>query len=175
MADMATEAASPLVEPPWLHGHAHEPNLTPPPGDGSFVVAISRSGGGLAEQVWQIADLRRLPHAQLDDCYIVSTGHGTSGPFRFGGALLADLLTAAGSADLRWRHVDLVSADGFGTRLTPDDLAGAVPRPPLLAYELNGAPLTRARGLVRLVVPTEIDDALRQVKWLTRIELVLCE
>jgi DMSO/TMAO reductase YedYZ molybdopterin-dependent catalytic subunit len=151
----------------------------PPPGDGSFVVAISRPGGGLAERVWQVADLRRLPHAQLDDCYIVSTGHGTSGPFRFGGAILADLLgdvlTAAGGADLWWRHVDLVSADGFGTRLTPGDLAADVQRPPLLAYELNGAPLTRARGLVRLVVPTETDDALRQVKWLARIELVLCE
>lgn len=171
MADTASEAASPHVEPPWLHGHAHEPNLAPPPGDGSFVVAVSLPGSGLAEQVWQIADLRRLPYTQLDDCYIVSTGHGTSGPFRFGGARLEDLLTAAGGADLRWRHVDLVSADGFGTRLTPGDLAASAHRPPLLAYELDGAPLTRSRGLVRLIMPTETDDALRQVKWLARIEI----
>jgi hypothetical protein len=29
--------------------------------------------------------------------------------------------------------------------------------------------LTRAQGLVRLIVPHERDDALRQVKWVTRI------
>jgi hypothetical protein len=34
---------------------------------------------------------------------------------------------------------------------------------------LNGQPLTRAQGLIRLIVPAETDDALRQVKWVTQI------
>jgi hypothetical protein len=71
-----------------------------------------------------------------------------------------------------WHHVDLVSADGFGTRLTPADLADAGDRPVLLAYTLDGAALTREQGLVRLIVPSERDDALRQVKWLATITIV---
>ena len=95
-----------------------------------------------------------------------------------------------------WRYIDLVSADGFGTRVTPADLSGegsaahmadasaAVgeittgdaahvgDRPILLAYTLDGAPLTREQGLVRLIVPSETDDALRQVKWLATIRIV---
>ncbi len=176
---MAGASRSP-GDPTWLHGHAHEPNLAPPPGDGSFVVVLAGSaadaeGAKVEERVWQVADLLPLPHTQVDDCYIVSTGHGTSGLFSFGGVRLVDFLVAVGGAEMSWRHVDIVSADGFGTRLTPADLAAAPGRhPPLLAYELDSAPLTRARGLVRLIVPTETDDALRQVKWIARIELVLC-
>ena len=73
---------------------------------------------------------------------------------------------------LAWRHVDVVSADGFGTRLLPGDLADPPSgRPPLLAYALDGAPLTREQGLVRLIVPAEVDDALRQVKWVDAIRI----
>jgi len=36
---------------------------------------------------------------------------------------------------------------------------------------MDGATLTRAQGLVRLIVPSETDDALRQVKWVGRIEI----
>ena len=43
--------------------------------------------------------------------------------------------------------------------------------PILLAHIVNGAAMTRAQGLVRLIVPSEIDDALRQVKWVVRVEL----
>jgi hypothetical protein len=32
--------------------------------------------------------------------------------------------------------------------------------------------MTRKQGLVRLVVPTETDDALRQVKWIAEIRVV---
>ena len=71
-----------------------------------------------------------------------------------------------------WHYVDLVSADGFGTRLTPADLAAEDERPSLLAYMQDGVPLTRAQGLVRLIVPSETDDALRQVKWLATITIV---
>jgi hypothetical protein len=40
-----------------------------------------------------------------------------------------------------------------------------------LSYAIDGTPLTRAQGLVRLIVPSETDDALRQVKWVQRIEV----
>ncbi|MCB0075748.1 MAG: molybdopterin-dependent oxidoreductase [Caldilineaceae bacterium] len=42
-------------------------------------------------------------------------------------------------------------------------------RPSLLAITLDGQPLTREQGLVRLIVPTETDDALKQVKWVAEI------
>jgi hypothetical protein len=37
---------------------------------------------------------------------------------------------------------------------------------------LDGAALTREQGLVRLIVPSERDDALRQVKWLATITII---
>ncbi len=150
--------------PDWAHSHSHVPNPTPPAGDSAFaVVAPSRVQGCPPD--W----LARLPRVQMADCYIVSTGHGVSGPFVFGGVLLADLLTAAGIAP-NWRFVDVVSADGFGARIHPNDMT--VPRPPLLADEIDGAPMTRSQGRVRLIVPAESDDALRQVKWIAEIRVV---
>jgi DMSO/TMAO reductase YedYZ molybdopterin-dependent catalytic subunit len=119
-----------------------------------------------------VDELRRMPYCEVGDCYIVSTGHGTSGPFTFGGVCLADLMAAAAPAYPAWQHVDVVSADGFGVRLTQLDLhAAAADRPILLAYTLDGSPLPRARGLVRLIVPAEVDDALQQVKWVSRIDV----
>jgi DMSO/TMAO reductase YedYZ molybdopterin-dependent catalytic subunit len=117
-----------------------------------------------------LADLLALPVASLADCLIVSTGHGVSGPFTFAGVRLLDLLHTVGWTDQGWQHVDASSADGFGTRLFAHELSapdGA--RPILLSYRLNGAPMTRAQGLVRLIVPSETDDALRQVKWVARL------
>ena len=164
----------------WVHGHAHEPNALPPEGDGAFVV---RTADG-EERALSVAALARLPYTEVEGCLIVSTGHGTSGPFTFGGvrldALLAHVLDDTGdhaaglaagqAAGLdRWQQVDVISADGFGARLTPTDLASG--RPILLAYQCDGQPLTRVQGLVRLVVPDERDDALRQVKWVARVEI----
>jgi DMSO/TMAO reductase YedYZ molybdopterin-dependent catalytic subunit len=190
------------AEPPWAHSHAHEPNLQTPAGDGDFVV-ITPDGG---RQTVSPGNLQALPYTSVADCLIVSTGHGTSGPFAFGGVRLGDLIDSILSGRERsepgdnivadrdeyrggyraegrkgdgtapqppaWQYVDLVSADGFGTRLTPADLGAAGDRPVLLAYTVDGAPLTREQGLVRLIVPTETDDALRQVKWLAVITIV---
>jgi DMSO/TMAO reductase YedYZ molybdopterin-dependent catalytic subunit len=163
-----------LEEAAWVYGHAHEPNPLPPAGGGDFVV---RTPDG-EQVIFTVAALAQLPYTEVEGCLIVSTGHGTSGPFTFGGVRLDMLLAyvlgrvmsgqAAGPAN--WRQVDVISADGFGTRLTPADLASG--RPTLLAYRRDGQPLTRAQGLVRLVAPDEHDDALRQVKWVARVELV---
>jgi DMSO/TMAO reductase YedYZ molybdopterin-dependent catalytic subunit len=116
-----------------------------------------------------VANLASLSQQSIDDCYIVSTGHGTSGPFRFEGVTLADLLAAYGVN--RWSYADVVSADGFGTRVYANEVSANPARPILVALACDGKRLTREQGLVRLIVPSERDDALRQVKWVARIEL----
>jgi hypothetical protein len=69
-----------------------------------------------------------------------------------------------------WSEVEVISADGFGNRVTAGELVAPHPAGPiLLADEVDGRPLGRHEGLVRLIVPNEKDDALRQVKWVGRI------
>ncbi|MGL4649123.1 MAG: molybdopterin-dependent oxidoreductase [Caldilineaceae bacterium] len=128
---------------------------------------------GLATQTLTPDDLARLPQTELAGCRIVSTGHGESGPFRFGGVTLRDLLHAL-APTLTPDAVDVVSADGFGARLHLADLSPDDQRPPLLAIRVDGAPLSRAQGLVRLIVPSETDDALKQVKWVARVVVSAC-
>ena len=158
-------------EPAWLHGHAHEPNPQPPSPDATLIVQKPDQ----VEVQIEVNHLQKLPLTQVDDCWIVSTGHGTSGPFTFAGARLLDLLdslldTLLDSA-APWQYANVISADGFGTRIQANELRTATLRPILLAYAMNGAALTRRQGLVRLIVPSETDDALRQVKWVSRIEI----
>ncbi len=153
-------------EPAWVHGHPHEPNPAPPSDDAAFTLSLP---DGQTHRL-TVEALRALPFTAAPDCFIVSTGHGTSGPFTFGGVTLHALLWAFFPAGASWQFVDVVSGDGFGARLQReevlDDVGG---RPALLAYMLDGAALTREAGLVRLIVPTEIDDALKQVKWIAQI------
>lgn len=153
-------------EPAWVHDHAHDPNPAPPSPETAFVVRLPNG----TTSTWDVADLYTLPTTIVPDCYIVSTGHGTSGPFTFAGVRLHDFLAHILGDDVSWQHMDIMSDDGFGTRLTPADLVQeTAQRPSLLAHTLNEQPLTREKGLVRLIVPTETDDALRQVKWVSQI------
>jgi hypothetical protein len=153
-------------DPAWLHGHAHEPNPTPPTINPALT--LQRPDG--SQVALTPADLDRLPACTVPDCFIVSTGHGRSGPFTFSGVTLAVLLAAY--APPGWQVADIISADGFGNRVHAHELASQIDgRPILLATKLDGSPMTRAQGLVRLIVPSETDDALRQVKWVARIEL----
>lgn len=151
----------------WVHGHPHQPNPTPPDGDGRWTL-VTPAG---SERLFTVEDLYRLPYTAVHDCHIFSTGHAASGPFTFGGVRLADLLAAVLPPGTDWRWIDAVSVDGFGARLTPADLTVAAVRPVILAYSMDGAPLRRDQGLVRLIVPSELDEALRQVKWIGRIEI----
>jgi DMSO/TMAO reductase YedYZ molybdopterin-dependent catalytic subunit len=151
----------------WLHGHAHDPNPTPPGEATAFVVTRP----GHPPVTLDVADLHALPLTTISDCYIVSTGHGRSGPFRFGGVRLLDLLVHHFALGATWQQVDVVSADGFGARIPAAELLTPTERPILLAYAIDGQPLTRNQGLVRLIVPSEIDDALRQVKWVAELRL----
>lgn len=153
-------------EPAWVHRHPHEPNPVAPAGNGDLRVLLQ--GGAL--QTVAVAALQQMPATTVAGCFIVSTGHGASGPFAFTGVTLRVFLDQVLPSGLSWRHVDVVGADGFGARLLPADLAPAL-RPPLLAYAIDGAALTRAQGLVRLIVPAETDDALLQVKWVSEIRI----
>ncbi len=150
-----------------LRPHSHDPNPAPPSADPAFVLRAD-------EQEWRLTPdvLARLPLLAIPNCTIVSTGHGTSGPFTFGGVSLLVLLRAyARGTD--WTQVEVVSADGFGTRLSRAELESEpADRCCLLAVSIDGRPMTRDEGLIRLIVPSEKDDALRQVKWVARVTLV---
>lgn len=152
-----------------LSPHPHEPNPSPPSPDPSFRLLLPDG----SERLVTVADLRRLPVTTAPDCYIVSTGHGTSGPFEFGGVRLLDLLAAHLPPEQVWAQVEVVSGDGFGARLHRGELqqAGRAGRI-LLAFDIDGAAMTRQQGLVRLIVPSETDDALKQVKWVGLVRVV---
>jgi hypothetical protein len=152
-----------------LRPHSHEPNPRPPGFDPAFLL-VTPDGH---QKIIRVSDLMALPPVGIDNCYIVSTGHGTSGPFRFLGARLLDLVTSQLSPEVEWSQVEVVSADGFGNRVFATELTAseATDRPIILAYAVNGQEMTRHQGIVRMIVPAERDDALRQVKWVGRIEV----
>lgn len=152
-------------EPEWLHGHPHEPNPSPPSADATLTLVLPDGTGHAVD----LEALAQLPQTQVADCYIMSTGHASSGPFTFGGVRLADLVQTYVPGDLKWTALDVISGDGFGNRVTARELLNMSDAPLLLATHVDGIPLTRAAGLVRLIVPSETDDALRQVKWVARI------
>ena len=115
-------------------------------------------------------DLARLPQTTITDCFIVSTGHGTSGPFTFTGVTLAHFVRHYWANE--WKQVEVISGDGFGTRLSSGEVNTATVRPMLLAHTIDGQPFTRAAGLVRLIAPSETDDALKQVKWIGEVRIL---
>jgi len=149
-----------------LRPHSHDPNPAPPSPTPDFLLALPDR----RQQTVTPDALRGLAQTTVTDCYIVSTGHGTSGPFTFGGVSLRQFLAHLMAVDALWAQVDAISADGFGARLLRAEVEEApLDRPVLLAYRCNGQPLTRQQGLVRLIVPTEQEDALKQVKWLAQL------
>jgi hypothetical protein len=83
---------------------------------------------------------------------------------------LLDLVQSQLPPDTAWSQVEVISADGFGNRVMAEELLKPDPAgPALLSYMIDGRSMTRQQGLVRMVVPSEKDDALRQVKWIGRV------
>ncbi len=153
-------------DPDPYRPHSHEPNPAPPSPDPTFELV---QGDEQIEQI-SIQQLQQLSTTTLADCYIVSTGHGTSGPFTFSGVTLIDFLRAFVTEP--YTQVEVISADGFGNRVMAEEMLnpeGGIQI--LLAYMIDGQPLTRNQGLVRMIVPSESDDALRQVKWIGKIRV----
>jgi hypothetical protein len=151
-----------------LSPQTHEPNSRPPSDDPTFTLSLP---DGTTQRI-SVEGLRQLPPSSISACYIVSTGHGTSGPFTFTGACLIDLIAAQLGPDVPWTQVEVISADGFGNRVRREELIspGQV-APILLSYTIDDQPLTREQGLVRMIVPSETDDALRQVKWVGQVRV----
>lgn len=148
-----------------LSPHSHDPNPEPPSYDTSLQLLLP---DGHVHHL-SVADLGAFPQIEIVNCYIISTGHGTSGPFVFGGVALQTIMEALAQS---WSQAEVISGDGFGTRVYAPELAEGSERPILLALTKDGVALTRQDGLVRLIVPSETDDALRQVKWIERINLL---
>ncbi|MEM7111854.1 MAG: molybdopterin-dependent oxidoreductase [Chloroflexota bacterium] len=152
-----------------LNPHSHDPNPEPPSADPSFLLTMPN---GRSHTI-TINDLHSLPQTTVANHYIVSTGHGTSGPFQFAGVTLLDLLTHYSVDFGHPFSVEVISADGFGNRIQRDELLNPDSAGPmLLCLTLQQQPMTREQGLVRLIVPNEKDDALRQVKWVGKINVV---
>ena len=151
-------------EPEWLYSHSHDPNPAPPTDDPSLRLVTPE-----AVVVVTIETLRSLPERSLPHSTIVSTGHPQSGPYTFTGIPLSSVISRF--APGRWSAALIISEDGFGTRVMAEEWA-ADERPILLAHTRDGRPLTRQEGLVRLIVPTETDEALRQIKWVGEIRLL---
>ena len=150
-----------------LRPHSHEPNPEPPTADPTIRL-VTPDG---REVLVTVEELREEYTAvTLRDCYIVSTGHGTSGPFAFTGVTLLDLVRRY--AGENWSQLEVISADSFGNRVMAAELYESDPAgPTLLAYAIDGSQLTRQDGLVRMIVPGEKDDALRQVKWVAAVRI----
>ena len=149
-----------------LRPHSHDPNPAPPSESPDFVLSLPDG----RMQTITPDDLRRLPQTTVPDCHIVSSGHGTSGPFAFTGVTLAAFVAHCWPG--AWAEVEVIGGDGFGTRLIAEEANTTTTRPILLVHSIDGQPLTRAAGLVRLIVPSETDDALRQVKWVGEMRIL---
>ena len=98
-------------------------------------------------------------------------GPGATGTASWRGVALADVLDAAGLSD-EAAHVELVGAEPAEESGEP--FGGSIPRRKalagevLLAWEMNGAPLTAEHGApLRAIVPGYIGA--RSVKWLTHV------
>jgi len=102
-------------------------------------------------------------------------GPGATGTAAWRGVALADVLAAA-APRAEATDVAFVGADMAADADPPQRFAGSIPRRKaerrevLLAWEMNGAPLSGVHGApLRVVVPGWIGA--RSVKWLERIEL----
>lgn len=147
-----------------LRPHSHDSNPEPPSPDSHFTLVLPDG----RSRIITLADLYRLPVATVSNCIIVSTGHGISGPFTFTGVTLWDFVMAYWPGT--WTEAEVVSADGFGNRVFVAEARNASSSGPIiLAYGVDDTRLTRRQGVVRLIVPGERDDALRQVKWIGKI------
>ncbi len=146
-----------------LQPHSHDNNVVIPGDDPTLTLFHGESL--LAH--YTLADLAALPQSSLT--YSYTTDHGPHGPYELSGVALRGLISAEIASALT--EIEVISADGFGNRIFANELADTS-GPILLCTHSDGAPLSRQHGLIRLVVPSETDNALRQIKWVQTIRLL---
>ncbi|MGZ4439904.1 MAG: molybdopterin-dependent oxidoreductase [Gaiellaceae bacterium] len=118
-------------------------------------------------QTFTLADLKRLPQAKQVSTFHCVTGW-TVNDVRWGGVRFHDILAAV--EPLPAAHaIRFVSAEQpYTDSLTIDQ---ALLPSTMLAYEMDGAPLSRPHGApARVVIPAMY--GYKGVKWLARMELV---
>lgn len=141
------------------HNTSHHNNVTPPDDDETFYLLWDKG-----ELELTLPTLKTYPKTEYP--YTYKTDHGDHGPYTLLGVALRDLIKELSKA---WNEVEIKSADGFGNCLTKDEVLAEPP--PMLYYLSDGELLSRQNGLVRLVVPSETDNALRQIKWVREVKV----
>ncbi|SRR5579871_6916988 len=127
---------------------------------------------GLVRQPAQftLAAIRDMPAVERVitlECVENRIGGPLIGNAKWKGVRLADLLASAG-VEPRAHYAAFHGNDRFSTGHPLDRV---VSPDVILAYEMNGAPLTASHGFpLRLLVPGKF--GMKQTKWLTRIELL---
>jgi len=151
-----------------LEPHGHDPNPNPPSDDPTLSLNLADR----KEVQIAVQSLQHLSRTTLANCTIVSTGHGTSGPFAFSGVPLIHLISAYIPKKSDWDLVEVIIGDGIGTRILKEELLiRQLVNSIILADSIDSRPMTGEQGLIRLFFPGETDDALRQVKWVKKIIL----
>lgn len=148
-----------------LRPHSHDNNvIVPKPYAHNPQITIMTDG---IKRTFTLSDLHSLPQTTLS--YTYTTDHGRHGPYQLSGVSVADLFS---QLDVnRFTEIEVISADGFGNRIDAAELDTA-DIPILLCTTSDDQQLTAESGLIRLVVPTETDNALRQIKWVEQIRLL---
>lgn len=124
---------------------------------------------GLVERTVELsyADLRSLPRAQQVSDFHCVTGWSVS-RVRWGGVRFRDLLAVARPLP-QARALGFYSADGAYSDSLTNDQAGLADA--MLAYEMDGQPLTRPHGApARVVIPEMY--GYKGVKWVNRITVL---
>lgn len=129
--------------------------------------------GGLVGQPARITyqQLRAMPAVeqfQTLECISNEVGGDLISNARWKGVRLRDILARAGGPGAKAVKVAFHCADGY-TEAIP--LGDAMNQATVLAYEMNGEPLSRAHGFpVRLLVPGLF--GMKNPKWISRIDVV---
>lgn len=147
-----------------LKPHKHHNNTTAP--DSNTNIQLNTPKGKTIEIT--LEQLQTNYPTSIIPAYTYVTDHGVHGPYRLEGVSLKDLIAKENISD--WSEVEVLSADGFGNRIAKDEVLAAGD-PIMLYYKTDDDMLSKQHGLVRLVVPTETDNALRQIKWVKTINI----
>lgn len=118
------------------------------------------------ESTLSLEELKNKYPQSVIEAYTYVTNHGVYGPYRLEGVSLLDLIPETFS---NWSEVEVISADNFANTLSKAELIAAK-EPAMLYYLSDGKSLDSKHGPIRLVVPSETDNAIRQIKWVKQIK-----